>query len=259
MTLTHLLKDPAYFAYESQLEREVRSGELPKHMAIIMDGNRRYAREVLNAPTSEGHRLGKEKLDEVVHWCLKVGVRNLTVFAFSTENFNREPEEVSYIMELLEQSLYELGDDKDVHEYHVGVNVIGERNLLPENVIKAAEYAEERTKDYTDYTLNMAIAYGGRQDIINAVKKVAEKVKNGEMSIDDITEDSITECISTSETPDPDLILRTSGEIRLSNFLLWQMAYSELYFTDVYWPGFRYIDFLRAIRTFQYRKRRYGA
>ena len=258
MTLSHILMDPAYFAYESQLEKEVKNGIIPKHLAIIMDGNRRYAREVLNAPTIEGHRLGKEKLDEVVHWCLRLGIHNLTVFAFSTENFNRDPEEVDYIMDLLESSLYELGDDKDVHEYQVAVKVIGDRTMLPEGVLKAAEYAEDRTKDYSEFSLNMALAYGGRQDIINAVRKLAEKVKNGEIEIEDIDEDTLTTCISTSDSPDPDLILRTSGEIRVSNFLLWQMAYSELYFADVYWPGFRYIDLLRAIRTYQLRKRRYG-
>ncbi len=258
MGLPRLLTDTAYATYETQLEKEVLEGEIPQHIAIIMDGNRRYAREVLNTEPMEGHKLGKEKLDEVVHWCLDLKIHHLTVYAFSTENFNRDPSEVDYIMELLEQALYEFGDDTEVHDNKVSIKVIGDRDLLPENVLKAAEYAEEKTKDYTNFTFNVAIAYGGRQDITNALRSIAQKVVDGEIDIDDINEEMISSCISTSETPDPDLILRTSGEIRISNFLLWQMAYSELYFTDVYWPGFRYIDLLRAIRTYQQRTRRYG-
>ena len=258
MTLPRIITDQAYAAYESQLTKDVMAGEMPKHIAIIMDGNRRYAKEILNAEPMEGHKLGKDKLDEVVHWCLDLGIRHLTVYAFSTENFKRDPGEVEYIMELLERSLYDFGDDEDVHKHHVAINVIGDMEMLPDNVIKAKEYAEGKTKDYTDFTLNLAIAYGGRQDIVHAVRRIAESVKKGELDIDDINESTISSHISTNDVPDPDLILRTSGEVRISNFLLWQMAYSELYFTDVYWPGFRYIDLLRAIRTFQQRKRRFG-
>ncbi len=161
-------------------------------------------------------------------------------------------------MELLEKSLYDFGDDREVHEYHVAIKVIGDKDMLPDNVLRAMRYAEEKTNGYSDFTLTMAIAYGGRQDITNAVRTIAQKVKDGEIDVEDINEYIISSYISTSDVPDPDLILRTSGEIRISNFLLWQMAYSELYFTDVYWPGFRYIDFLRAIRTYQQRKRRFG-
>ena len=259
MPLPKIVTGPAYTAYESQLEREVLSGVIPEHIAFIMDGNRRYAKEVLNAPTIEGHRLGKDKLNEVVHWCLDLGIHHMTVYAFSTENFKRDPSEIDYIMELMEKSFYEFADDKDVHSHHVAIKLIGDLEMIPENVLKAANYAMERTKDYKDFTLNMAVAYGGRQDIANVVRQIATKVRDGEIDVDDIDEDMIGSYISTGDIPDPDLILRTSGEMRISNFLLWQMAYSELYFTDVYWPGFRYIDFLRAIRTYQQRKRRYGA
>ena len=235
MEVPRLITDRAYSTYESMIEKEVASGEMPKHIAIIMDGNRRYAEEVLGAEPKEGHKLGRQKLDEVLHWCLDLDIHILTVYAFSTENFSRGEDEVSYLMELLEQSLYEFADDPEVHSHRVAINVIGDVTMLPEGVVKAMEYARERTSEYKDNCLNMAIAYSGRQDI-----------------------SLISNYISTTGLPDPDLVLRTSGEVRISNFLLWQMAYSELYFADVYWPGFRHIDFLRAIRTFQQRKRRFG-
>jgi tritrans,polycis-undecaprenyl-diphosphate synthase [geranylgeranyl-diphosphate specific] len=257
--LPRLVSDTAYATYEAQLAKEVKSGEIPKHIAIIMDGNRRYAREVLNAAPSEGHKLGRDKLEEVVHWCMDLGVRNLTVYAFSTENFKRDPEEVEYILDLLKVTLYKFAEDKDVHSRRLSIKVIGDRDLLPDYLLEAVEYAESRTKDYDDYHLNIAVAYGGRQEIARAVREIAEGVKSGSIAIEDIDEELISDHIGAISVTDPDLILRTSGEIRISNFLLWQMAYSELYFTDVFWPGFRYIDLLRAIRTYQQRKRRYGA
>ena len=239
MEVPRLITDRAYSTYESMIEKEVASGEMPKHIAIIMDGNRRYAEEVLGAEPKEGHKLGRQKLDEVLHWCLDLDIHILTVYAFSTENFSRGEDEVSYLMELLEQSLYEFADDPEVHSHRVAIN-------------------RERTSEYKDNCLNMAIAYSGRQDIANAVRRIAKNVVDGVIEPEDIDESLISNYISTTGLPDPDLVLRTSGEVRISNFLLWQMAYSELYFADVYWPGFRHIDFLRAIRTFQQRKRRFG-
>lgn len=259
MVKHNLVTDSVYSYYEKDLEKEVLAGEVPRHIAIIMDGNRRYAKEVLHADPIEGHKQGREKLEEALHWCIRLGVRYLTVYAFSTENFKRDPEEVVEIMNLLEKALYDFAEDEEVHENHVAINVIGDHSLLPENVAKAMEYAVEKTGHYTDYVLNMAIAYGGRQDITSAVRDIAKDVKEGKIDIDQIDEEMVSSRMSTGSSPDPDLVLRTSGEIRISNFILWQMAYSELYFTDVYWPGFRYIDFLRAIRTYQQRKRRYGA
>lgn len=258
MEVPRILTDHAYSAYESKIDREVRAGVIPNHLAFIMDGNRRYAEEVLKDDPMEGHRLGREKLEQVLHWCLDLNIRVLTFYAFSTENFNREKHEVDYLMELLEQSLYSFADDSRIHEKKVGIRVIGDLDMLPDQVVEAIRYAEGKTKGYEDYTLNMAIAYGGRQDITQAVRSIAQDVVEGKMSLDDIDECTVARYMSTSGLPDPDLILRTSGELRLSNFLLWQMAYSELYFTDVYWPGFRYIDLLRAIRTYQQRKRRFG-
>jgi tritrans,polycis-undecaprenyl-diphosphate synthase [geranylgeranyl-diphosphate specific] len=258
MGISHLLLDPAYMAYETQLEKEIMAGEIPKHLAIIMDGNRRYAKEYLNSQVSEGHNMGKRILENVLRWCLRLGIRNLTVYAFSVENFSRNKDEVEFIMDLLAHSLRELADTQDIHDNRVRVRIIGDRSLMPPEVIESVEYVEGKTASYSDYNVNLAVAYGGRQDITTAVRTIAERVKNGEMEIEDINEEAIASCISTSGLPDPDLILRTSGEVRVSNFLLWQMAYSELYFTDVYWPGFRYIDLLRAIRSYQQRKRRYG-
>jgi tritrans,polycis-undecaprenyl-diphosphate synthase [geranylgeranyl-diphosphate specific] len=258
MPLPHIVSDAAYSKYESQLKKEVMAYPVPNHIGIIMDGNRRYAQEVLNASAEEGHLMGRDKLDEVIHWCLDIGVRHLTVYAFSTENFNRDPDEVEYIMEMIAKSLHEFADSEEVHRLHVGVKLIGDREMLSDVVLEAVDYAEEKTKGYTDLVVYMAIAYGGRQELTNATRQIASKVKSGELDVDDITEDLISSYMWTRDTPDPDLILRTSGEVRISNFLLWQMAYSELYFTDVYWPGFRFIDLLRAVRTYQQRKRRYG-
>ena len=249
----------AYSTYETKLEKEVFSYPVPNHVAIIMDGNRRYAREILKAEnTNEGHEMGKDKLEEVLDWCVKAGVRVLTVYAFSTENFSRKEEEVDFLLNLIKEMMFSLGDDERIHKNKVRVKMIGDKSIIPDGLREAVEYAESRTKDYDQYHFNVAVAYGGRQEILNAVKRVIEKIQNGEMSIDDITEESISVNMYTSDDPDPDLVLRTSGEFRLSNFLIWQMAYSELYFTDIYWPGFRYIDFLRAIRSYQQRNRRYG-
>ena len=206
----------------------------------------------------EGHIAGKDKIKDVLDWCMKLGVRSLTVYAFSTENFKREESEVSFLLELIEQSLTEMADDPRIHENRVRLRVIGDRDLIPESMIKAIERAEDLTRDYDGYFFNMAIAYGGRQEIVSAVKEIAARVRDGDLDVEDIDETMVSGHLYTSDQPDPDLILRTSGELRLSNFLLWQLAYSELYFADVYWPSFRYIDLLRAIRSFQQRARRYG-
>ncbi|MGI5964812.1 MAG: polyprenyl diphosphate synthase [Candidatus Methanomethylophilaceae archaeon] len=257
MSLSRILSNKAYSTYESRLKKEVIDGPIPNHIAIIMDGNRRYAEE-RGETAKEGHNLGKDKLEEVLDWCVDTGVKILTVYAFSTENFKRSQDEVDHIMGLLKMSLVEMADSQKVRDNRVRIKVMGDMDMLPDDVVEAIRYSEEKTKDYSDYFFNMAIAYGGRQEIVSAVKKVAQKVLDGELEVEDINEDTFSFHMYNSDMPDPDLVLRTSGEIRISNFLLWQMAYSELYFTDVYWPGFRYIDFLRAIRTYQQRARRYG-
>jgi tritrans,polycis-undecaprenyl-diphosphate synthase [geranylgeranyl-diphosphate specific] len=254
-----IVTNTAYSTYQNKLEKEVLSYPVPNHVAIIMDGNRRYAREVLKAEnTNEGHQKGKDKLEEVLNWCIKAGVKILTVYAFSTENFSRGEDEVDFLLKLIKDMMYSLGDDDRIHKNRVRVKMIGDRSIIPDDLREAVEYAEEKTKDYDGYHFNVAVAYGGRQEIINAVKSVAQAVKDGKMDVDDITEESLSVNMYTSSDPDPDLVLRTSAELRLSNFLIWQMAYSELYFPYIYWPSFRYIDFLRAIGSYQQRNRRYG-
>ena len=222
-----------------------------------MDGNRRFAKE-FGLTTAEGHIRGKDKLEELLDWCMELGVKVLTVYAFSTENMNRDADEVESLMKLFEESFLKLADDQRIHKNRIKVTVLGQRELLPENVIKAIEVAESRTKDYDNYFYNIALAYGSRQEMISAIKRIACKVKDGELVVDDIDEKTVSSFLYTADFKDPDLVLRTSGEERVSNFLLWQLAYSELYFTDVFWPGFRKVDFLRAIRTYQARQRRFG-
>ena len=257
MTISERISNKGYEIYQDMLEKEVLEGPIPSHIAIIMDGNRRYAKEH-GKDVREGHLEGKERIRDVLNWCMKTGVRTLTVYAFSTENFNREEGEVEFLLNLIESSLKELSEDPQVIQNRVRLKVIGERDLIPPDMMETILAVEEKTKDFEKYQFNMAIAYGGRQEIVGAVKEIAERVKAGELDIESIDEDLITKYMYTSDISDPELILRTSGELRLSNFLLWQLAYSELYFTDVYWPSFRYIDFLRAIRSYQQRSRRFG-
>jgi undecaprenyl diphosphate synthase len=258
MRYPKILSRKAYSRYERGLAKEILEGPMPKHVAIIMDGNRRYATEILESEANIGHQRGEEKIEEMLEWCLDLKIPYITVYAFSTENFNREQDEVDFLMELSEASLYRMADHPKIHERKVRIRVLGDHEALPPKVKEAIKYADSRTGSYSDYSFNVAMAYGSRQEILFAVKEIAKKAKEGEINVEDITEKTISMHLYTSDMPDPDLILRTSGEVRISNFLLWQIAYSELYFTDVYWPGFRHIDFLRAIRSYQQRVRRYG-
>lgn len=255
--ISRAIASTAYQTYEKRLLKEVLSKPVPKHVAVIMDGNRRYARE-FGLLVAEGHEKGKEKLEELIEWCLELGINVLTVYAFSTENVAREKDEVAILMRMFAQNFRNLADDKRVHENRIRVRVLGQRDTLPPDVQESIEYSEERTKDYDSYFFNIAVGYGGREELIQAVRRIAEEVRDGRMAVDDIDEKAFDRFLYTSDLPDPDLILRTSGEERISNFLLWQLAYSELYFSDVYWPGFRKVDFLRAVRSYQLRKRRFG-
>ena len=253
----HLIFKPAYDLYEDYLLEKVKSGKLPNHVAIIMDGNRRWARK-LEKPPWYGHFFGSQKLEEILEWCRELGIRTLTVYAFSTENFRRTPEEVNALMNLFEQKFKELVEDERVHKYGIRVNVLGRKELLPENVRKAAEEAERATRKYSNYFLNIALAYGGRSEIADAVKDIVRDVQEGRISIEDIDEELIKRYLYYPNMPDPDIVIRTGGEERISNFLLYQIAYSELFFVDVYFPEFRKIDFLRIIREYQKRQRRFG-
>jgi tritrans,polycis-undecaprenyl-diphosphate synthase [geranylgeranyl-diphosphate specific] len=255
--ISRAISSTAYQTYEKRLLKEVHERPVPHHVAIIMDGNRRYAKE-FGLLVAEGHDKGREKLEEVLDWCLEIGIKMLTVYAFSTENVSREKDEVDTLMRMFSHSFKRLGDDERVHKHKIRVRVLGQKELLPDDVREAVEYAESKTKNYDSYFFNLAVGYGGREEIIQAIRKIAGYVKSGKLKAEDISEKTFSEFLYTKDMPDPDLILRTSGEERISNFLLWQLAYSELYFSDVYWPGFRKIDFLRAVRSYQMRKRRFG-
>jgi tritrans,polycis-undecaprenyl-diphosphate synthase [geranylgeranyl-diphosphate specific] len=248
---------PVYDVYEGYLLDKVKGGRIPNHVAIIMDGNRRWARK-LEKPPWYGHLFGSQKLEEILEWCRELGIRTLTVYAFSTENFKRTPEEVNALMGLFEEKFKELLTDERVHKYGIRVNVLGRKELLPENVRKAAEEAERATRKYSNYTLNIALAYGGRSEIADAVKDIVRDALAGKIKPEDVDEELIKEYLYYPNMPDPDIVIRTGGEERISNFLLYQIAYSELFFVDVYFPEFRKIDFLRIIREYQKRQRRFG-
>jgi len=248
-----------YKAYLNWLRYEIKSGEKPKHIGIILDGNRRWAASRDLLPW-EGHRAGAEKVRDVLKWCLDFDIRTITLYAFSTENFQRDKKEVDELMALGEKFLQWVMKEESIHRYRVKIKVIGRVSMLREDLQRMIVQLEDMTKSYDRYFLNLAIAYGGRAEIIDAAKEVAAMAVKNEISPDDITEEFFAEHLYTSHLPqaDPDLIIRTSGETRLSGFLLWQSAYSEFCFMDVYWPDFREIDLARAIRTYQRRGRRYG-
>ena len=250
----------AYKLYERWLWQQVKAGEKLEHIAIVLDGNRRWASENELNPWL-GHRKGADKVEQLLEWCDKLNVKFVTLYTFSTENFRRSPQEVEEIMRIAEEKFRKLLTNERIHRNKVHVKVIGRVNLLPEKLQQLIADVEKATANYDGQFLNFAFAYGGRAEIVDAAKIIAEKVKNGELDVGDVDESTFEKYLYTSHMPkqDPDLILRTSGEERLSGFLLWQSAYSELCFLDVFWPDFRLIDLLRTIRTFQKRKRRYGA
>ena len=236
---------------------ETKQNPIPKHVAIIMDGNRRFAKDLGLKPEA-GHQIGKEKIIEVLEWCFELGIKNLTIYAFSTENFNRSSDEVQTLMDLCKQELENASKDSRIHKNQVKVRIIGYIDSLPNDIAESAKKIMKQTENYDKYSFNIAIAYGGREEIVHAIKNIANDVKEGKLILEEIKEQTVSNYLYTKELPDPDIILRTSGEERISNFLLWQLAYSELYFSDVYWPAFQKRDFLQAIRTIQKRQRRYG-
>lgn len=248
-----------YKLYERWLWQQVRNGEPVEHIAIILDGNRRWASDNELNPWL-GHKKGAETVEQLLDWCLKLSVKYVTLYTFSTENFRRPPNEIEQIMKIAEEKFRKLLTDERIHRNKVHVKVIGRTNMLPESLQQLISNVEKSTVNYTNQFLNFAFAYGGRAEIVDAARVIAEKVKAGELEPEDIQENTFEKYLYTShmEKQEPDLIIRTSGEERLSGFLLWQSAYSELSFLDVYWPDFRLIDLLRSIRTFQKRKRRYG-
>ena len=249
----------AYKLYEKWLWHQVKNGTKLEHIAIILDGNRRWASGKALNPWF-GHEKGAEKVEQLLDWCLRLGVESITLYAFSTENFRRPRSEVEEIMRIAGEKFQKILTDERIRKNKVRVKVIGRVSLLPKALQQLIANVEKATQDYDEHFLNIALAYGGRAEIVDAARKIAEKVHEGELSPEKIDEQVFESFLYTSHMSkqDPDLIIRTSGEERLSGFLLWQSAYSELCFLDIYWPDFRLIDLLRAARTFQRRKRRFG-
>ena len=229
---------------------------LPKHIAIIMDGNRRWARQ-RNLPVKLGHKEGAETLKKVVRYANKRGIKYITVYAFSTENWKREKEEVDSLMALLEYYLDQFTKEADTE--NLVIKVIGRRTELSENLLEKIDDAVERTKENTGTIFTIALNYGGRDELVNAIKNIAEDVKNNKLNKDEINENLISDYLYTKNMPDPDLMIRTSGELRTSNFLPWQLVYSEFLFLDKLWPEFSEEDLENAISVFSKRNRKFGA
>ena len=252
----------AYYLYARRLAAAVCQGPTPRHVGIILDGNRRWARARGLRDPVDAYRAGAEKLDEVLGWCVELRIPAVTLWAFSTENLARAPDEVRGVLSVVEAKLEALASDPHIHRRRVRVRTVGKLELLPDSTLSAVERAERATAGYGDIVLTFALAYGGRQEIADAVRSLlCDRIKEGaslEEIVEGVTQEDIGHYLYAPDLPDPDLIIRTSGEVRLSGFLLWQSAYSEFYFCDVHWPAFRRIDFLRAIRSYQQRDRRFG-
>jgi short-chain Z-isoprenyl diphosphate synthase len=251
-----------YALYTRRLRRQVLAGRLPEHVGLIMDGNRRWARQAGLDDPSLGHRAGAEHVGQVLSWCEAVGIKNVTVFICSTENLRaRADAEVAYLMRVTEEVITaRLARPAPRWQVHVA----GLTDVLPASTARALKHAVEATRDCaTGACVTLAIGYGGRQEIVDAVRDLLTEADAAGTAMADLaanlTADDLAAHLYTVGRPDPDLVIRTSGEQRLSNFLLWQSAYSELYFCEAYWPAFREIDFLRALRSYVARKRRYGA
>ena len=241
-----------------RLRDRVKRGELPQHISIIMDGNRRFAWGK-NLERGVGHAQGKEKLKEVMDWILDLGIPYFTVYALSTENLKERSEaELEGLYDLYVDGLNEIAEDSRIHENGVKVQAVGRLNMLPNRVREALKNAESRTADYSDFLFTICLAYGGREEIVDAVRDVAVAHAGGELPVEMIDQQQISSRLYTADLPDPDLVIRTSGEERVSNFLLWQIAYSELHFTDVHWPSFSKVDLYEALESYQMRRRRYG-
>jgi len=247
----------AFFKKKKNISKAAQA-QLPLHIAIIPDGNRRWARQ-RSLPVSQGHKKGADCFKNTVRECADIGVKYLSFYAFSTENWKREKSEVDTLMEMLITFLRnfekELGADRD----KVRIRVIGNRSILSDELVEEIERVEKATEANEKITVNIAINYGSRDELTEAVKSIAAKASAGELAAEDIDEETVTEALYTAGTPDPDLLIRTSGELRISNFLLWQLAYTEFYFADVLWPDFDKKELMKAIEAFGKRKRRFGA
>lgn len=253
-----LLPKLAYPAYEKRLRRQLRGRPRPRHVAIMCDGNRRWAKEAGFTDVAHGHRVGAKKIGEVVGWCAEAGVGLVTVYLLSTENLKRSQHELQLLLDII----CDVADELAAPERDCRVRLVGHLDLLPADTTDRLTQAAVATAGHGGITVNVAVGYGGRQEIVDAVKDLLGDLQQQgatpEQMVQAIDADAIAGHLYTSGQPDPDLVIRTSGEQRLSGFLLWQAAYSEIWFTDTYWPAFRRIDFLRALRSYASRSRRFG-
>ncbi len=231
-------------------------GNLPKHIAIIMDGNRRWAKK-LGKPSSFGHKEGAKTVEKIVRYANKIGIEHITVYAFSTENWRRTEDEVKALMMLFQSYLDDYAKRADTE--NIKVKIIGNRKGLSKRMVSSIEKCMERTKNNTGIVFNIALNYGGRDELLQAIKNIATEVEDGKIKIDEINDQLISEHLYTKGQPDPDLLIRTSGEIRLSNFLPWQLVYSEFVFVEKNWPDFTEEDLDLAIEEYQKRNRKFGA
>ena len=240
---------------DSPLIQQIDPKRLPHHIAIIMDGNGRWAKKNF-MPRVEGHRQGVKTVDRIVTLCTEMHIEALTLYSFSGENWNRPRPEVNALMKILDQYLHRELDR--MNRENIRFNTIGRIDELPVDIQKLIQHAEDYTRANDGLILTLALSYGGRQEILEAVKKIAKKVREGSLHIEDIDFPVLESCLSTHDLPEPDLLIRTSGELRISNFLLYQIAYTELHYTSVLWPDFKEEDLLTAIIDFQNRERRFG-
>jgi short-chain Z-isoprenyl diphosphate synthase len=255
------LKEPAYRLYEMRLRQELArsKSQLPRHIAVLCDGNRRWARDAGHDDVSYGYRMGARKIAEMLRWCHEAGIEMATVYLLSTENLQRDPDELSTLIEIITDVVEEICAPAN----RWNVRTVGDLELIGEEPARRLRDAVLSTEAATgSFHVNLAVGYGGRQEIVDAVRALLGKElangATGDQLIEAVTIDAISENLYTSGQPDPDLVIRTSGEQRLSGFLLWQSAYSEMWFTEAYWPAFRRVDFLRALRDYSARHRRYG-
>lgn len=253
------LRDLLYSAYERRLSAALNGKSLPRHVAVLLDGNRRWAREMGFVNPTDGHLVGAERVKQLLRWCDEVGVAHVTVWLLSTDNLSRPESELVPLLRIIENLATELATEGQPWR----LRIVGALDLLPDSLATALKAAEERTSGRTGGAqVNLAVGYGGRREIADAVRSLLLEHARAGRSLEEVAElldvDDIAQHLYTKGQPDPDLVIRTSGEQRLSGFLLWQSAYSEFYFCEVNWPGFRRVDFLRALRSYAHRQRRFG-
>ncbi|MBX6381436.1 MAG: isoprenyl transferase [Microbispora sp.] len=251
------VRDLVYKLYERRLERKLSPNQIPRHVGVIVDGNRRWARAMGLRDVSRGHQKGADKISELLVWCREAGVEYVTLWLLSTDNLSRDKSELEPLLRVIENLVQDLVDQG----WHL--NPMGSLDLLPDHTARVLKHAKEATSHRPGLIVNVAVGYGGRREIADAVRSLLQEHASKGASIEDLVEvldvEHIAEHLYTRGLPDPDLVIRTSGEQRLSGFLLWQSAHSEFYFCEAYWPDFRRVDFLRALRSYAARHRRYGS